>query len=155
MFLLVAAIATTTMFLPLLLPEHYLIGLLLVPPLLAVAPILVASTMAVFASGIELWLFGLRFGSLWPCWPSFAPLRDAFPGWRRWPISARGWMRPTGSNSHLDADPLTHGDSADREDPRSGVGLPIPGDHGCESRRLSGCLDPLQLVHFFRGCRRK
>ena len=97
MFLLVAAIAATTMFLPLLLPEHYLIGLLLVPPLLlkmattgyrflryytrsaayrlagpppvllqlAVAPILVASTVAVFASGIELWLFGLRFGSGW------------------------------------------------------------------------------------------
>jgi len=29
------------------------------------APILVISTGAVFASGIELWLFGLRFGNLW------------------------------------------------------------------------------------------
>lgn len=97
MFLLVAAIAATTMFPPLLLPEHYPIGQLLVPPLLlkmattgyrflryytgsaayrlagpppvllqlAVAPILVASTVAVFASGIELSLFGLRFGSVW------------------------------------------------------------------------------------------
>jgi hypothetical protein len=30
-----------------------------------VAPILVVSTVVVFATGIELWLFGLRFGSGW------------------------------------------------------------------------------------------
>jgi hypothetical protein len=30
-----------------------------------VAPILVASTVVVFATGLELWLFGLRFGSSW------------------------------------------------------------------------------------------
>ena len=38
------------------------------PPLLlrfVVAPALVASTLIVFASGLELWLFGLRFGSVW------------------------------------------------------------------------------------------
>lgn len=38
------------------------------PPLLlrfVVAPVLVVSTFIVFASGIELWLFGLRFGSVW------------------------------------------------------------------------------------------
>jgi len=32
---------------------------------LVVAPVLVASTLAVFATGIELWLFGLRYGSGW------------------------------------------------------------------------------------------
>lgn len=37
------------------------------PPLLLrlIAPGLVASTVVVFGTGVELWLFGLRFGSLW------------------------------------------------------------------------------------------
>lgn len=38
------------------------------PPLLlrfVVAPVLVVSTAIVFGSGLELWLFGLRFGSEW------------------------------------------------------------------------------------------
>lgn len=38
------------------------------PPLFlrfVVAPVLVVSTVIVFASGVELWLFGLRFGSVW------------------------------------------------------------------------------------------
>jgi hypothetical protein len=37
------------------------------PPLLMrlIAPIVVLSTVALFATGLELWLFGLRFGSLW------------------------------------------------------------------------------------------
>lgn len=37
------------------------------PPLLrfVVAPVLVLSTAAVFATGLELWVFGLRFGSVW------------------------------------------------------------------------------------------
>lgn len=30
-----------------------------------IAPILVLSTIVVFATGLELWLFGLRFGSIW------------------------------------------------------------------------------------------
>jgi hypothetical protein len=30
-----------------------------------VAPILVLSTFAVFLTGLELWLFGLRFGRVW------------------------------------------------------------------------------------------
>jgi hypothetical protein len=30
-----------------------------------IAPLLVISTIAVFVSGLELWLFGLRFGSVW------------------------------------------------------------------------------------------
>ena len=32
---------------------------------LLVAPALVASTLAVFVTGLELWIFGLRFGSAW------------------------------------------------------------------------------------------
>lgn len=79
-----------------LLPEHFLLGFLLVPPLALklastgyrfvryytgdqqyqragppqlfmrlLAPIVVISTVAIFATGIELWLFGLRFGSIW------------------------------------------------------------------------------------------
>ena len=94
---LVAAIAITTLYLPGFLAAHYLVGLLLVPPLLLklgttgwrfgryytrnaayrlarppsallrwlVAPALVASSVTVFATGIELWLFGLRLGGWW------------------------------------------------------------------------------------------
>jgi len=97
LFPLLAAVAVTTLSMPGFLPEHYIVGLLLVPlvvlkmattsyrfaryytrsvayrlagppPMLmrlVIAPILVASTLAVFASGIELWLFGLRYGSGW------------------------------------------------------------------------------------------
>ena len=97
LFLLVIAIAGTTLVLPQFLPQHYFVGLLMVPPLLVklastgyrfvryytgseafrlagppplllrfgLAPALVASTLVVFGTGIELWLFGLRFGSLW------------------------------------------------------------------------------------------
>jgi len=96
-FALLAAVAVTTMSIRGFLPEHYIVGLLLVPPVvlklvatgyrfaryytrsvayrlagpppalmrLVVAPVLVASTLAVFATGIELWLFGLRYGSGW------------------------------------------------------------------------------------------
>ena len=38
------------------------------PPLLLrflIAPLLVASTVAVFVTGLELWLFGLRYGEAW------------------------------------------------------------------------------------------
>ena len=37
------------------------------PPLLLrlIAPVLVASTVVVFATGVELWLFGLRLGAIW------------------------------------------------------------------------------------------
>jgi hypothetical protein len=37
------------------------------PPLLLrlLAPIVVVSTIAVFVTGLELWLFGLRFGAVW------------------------------------------------------------------------------------------
>jgi hypothetical protein len=30
-----------------------------------IAPIVVVSTLAVFVTGLELWFFGLRFGSVW------------------------------------------------------------------------------------------
>ena len=97
LFALLAAVAVTTLSMPGLLPEHYIVALLVVPPVvlklaatgyrfaryytrsvayrlagpppavmrLVVAPVLVVSTLAVFASGIELWLFGLRYGSVW------------------------------------------------------------------------------------------
>jgi len=97
LFALLAAVAVTTLSIRSFLPEHYIVGLLLVPPVvlklaatgyrfaryytrnvayrlagpppalmrLVVAPVLVASTLAVFATGIELWLFGLRYGSGW------------------------------------------------------------------------------------------
>jgi hypothetical protein len=79
-----------------LLPEHFLLGFLLIPPVALklastgyrfgryytgdsqyrragpppllmrlIAPVVVISTVAVFATGIELWVFGLRFGSIW------------------------------------------------------------------------------------------
>ena len=97
LFPLLAAAAVTTLSMPGFLLEHYIVGLLLVPPVLLklagtgyrfaryyshsaayrlagpppalmrllVAPILVASTLAVFGTGLELWLFGLRFGPGW------------------------------------------------------------------------------------------
>lgn len=95
-FILLAGMAVTILFIQQLLPVHYLVGFLLIPPLglkLAstgyrfgryytrnqsyrsagpppvmlrlVASVLVISTGAVFVTGIELWLVGLRFGSAW------------------------------------------------------------------------------------------
>jgi len=96
LYVLLALIAVTILFLQSLLPMHYAIGFVLIPPIAVklgstgyrftryyigdrayrlagapslilrlTGPILVAATLAVFASGIELWLFGLRFGSAW------------------------------------------------------------------------------------------
>jgi hypothetical protein len=79
-----------------LLPQHLLLGFVLIPPLALkmastgyrfaryymgdpayraagpppmylrlIAPIVVVSTLAVFVTGLELWFFGLRFGSIW------------------------------------------------------------------------------------------
>ena len=78
------------------LPQHFLLGFVLLPPLALkvassgyrfaryyagdfgyrqagpprvllrlIAPLLVAATAAVFITGLELWFFGLRFGSIW------------------------------------------------------------------------------------------
>jgi hypothetical protein len=99
LFVLLAAIGVTVLRIRTLLPEHLLIGFVLIPPLglkmattgyrfakyylgdhsyrLAgppqllmrlTAPVVVASTLALFATGIELWLFGLRYGSIWVEW---------------------------------------------------------------------------------------
>lgn len=97
LFVCLVAIAASVLYVPGLLPVHYLVGFLAVPPILvkiattgyrfaryylhdpvyreagappllmryAVAPVLVVSTVFVFATGIELWVFGLRFGSWW------------------------------------------------------------------------------------------
>jgi hypothetical protein len=97
LFILLTAIGITVLFIRPLLPVHYLVGIVLIPPLslkllstgyrfvryygndaafrlagapplllrFVVAPVLVVSTVAVFGTGLELWLFGLRFGSVW------------------------------------------------------------------------------------------
>ena len=96
LFVLLAALGVTILAIEGLLPEHFLIGFLLIPPiglklastgyrfmryytgdpryrqagppsplLRILAPFVVLSTVAVFATGLELWLFGLRFGSFW------------------------------------------------------------------------------------------
>ena len=93
--ILTAAIAVTILFIQPLLPEHYVVGFVFIPPLalklastayrfaryyagqpayrlagpppallrFVIAPVLVLSVLAVFATGLELWLFGLRFGT--------------------------------------------------------------------------------------------
>lgn len=79
-----------------LLPQHFLLGFLVIPPLVLkmtstgyrfvryytgdpryrkagppqllmrlTAPIVVLATLAIFVTGLELWFFGLRFGSVW------------------------------------------------------------------------------------------
>ena len=99
LFVLLAAIGVTVLRIRTLLPEHLLVGFVLMPPLglkmattgyrfakyylrdhsyrLAgppqllmrlTAPVVVVSTLALFATGIELWLFGLRYGSIWVEW---------------------------------------------------------------------------------------
>lgn len=96
LLLLLALMGVTVLSVRRLLPEHFLLGFLLIPPLALkmastgyrfvryyagdpqyrragppellmrlTAPIVVISTLAIFATGIELWLFGLRFGSIW------------------------------------------------------------------------------------------
>src|SRR5262249_14049685 len=95
-YALLALIGVTVLFLQSVLPLHYAIGFVLIPPIVLklgttsyrfvryymgdrdyrlagapslllrlTGPILVAATLAVFAAGIELWVFGLRFGSTW------------------------------------------------------------------------------------------
>lgn len=97
LFVCLVAIAASVLYVPRLLPVHYVVGFLAVPPIalklastgyrfaryyahdsryraagapspmlrFVVAPMLVISTAAVFATGIELWLFDVRFGSWW------------------------------------------------------------------------------------------
>lgn len=96
LFVLLGLIAVTVLQVRSLLPEHLLLGFVLIPPLglkmvstgyrfvryytgdplyrragpprlmlRLIAPIVVLSTLALFATGLELWAFGLRFGSIW------------------------------------------------------------------------------------------
>jgi len=96
LFVLLAGLGVTILGIRALLPEHLLIGFLIIPPLALkiastgyrfvryytgnpsyreagppaplmrlVAPLVVLSTVVVFATGLELWFFGLRFGSVW------------------------------------------------------------------------------------------
>jgi hypothetical protein len=93
---LLALIGVTVLSVRSLLPLHFLLGFLVIPPLALqmattgyrfmryytgdpqyrragppqllmrlLAPVVVASTVVLFATGLELWLFGLRFGSVW------------------------------------------------------------------------------------------
>ena len=99
LFVLLALMGITVLRVRDLLPEHLLVGFLLIPPLLLklastgyrfaryytgdpayrragppelllrlVGPIVVVTTFAVFVTGLELWLFGLRFGAVWVEW---------------------------------------------------------------------------------------
>jgi hypothetical protein len=97
LFVLLVAMAITVLYVQQLLLAHYMVGFLLIPPVVlkvlstgyrfaryymhdrdyrsagappfllrfGVAPILVLSTVAVFVTGLELWLVGLRFGNGW------------------------------------------------------------------------------------------
>ena len=97
LYVLSIAIVVTVLDISGLLAEHYVVGVLLVPPValklgstgyrflryyagsapyrlagppplllrFLVAPLLVASTVVVFVTGLELWLFGLRYGDSW------------------------------------------------------------------------------------------
>jgi hypothetical protein len=96
-YLLLVALAATVVDIRGSLIAHYVVGFLLIPPVVlklgstgyrfaryymgsepfreagapplllrfVVAPVLVLSTVAVFGTGLELWLFGLQFGSVW------------------------------------------------------------------------------------------
>jgi hypothetical protein len=96
LLVLLAGLGVTILGIRALLPEHLLIGFLVIPPLALkmastgyrfmryytrdaayreagppapllrfLAPLVVLATVVVFATGLELWFFGLRFGSVW------------------------------------------------------------------------------------------
>jgi hypothetical protein len=96
LFVLLGLIGITVLQVRSLLPEHLLLGFVLIPPLglkmfstgyrfvryytgdavyrsagaptlmlRLIAPIVVLSTLSLFVTGLELWAFGLRFGSIW------------------------------------------------------------------------------------------
>jgi hypothetical protein len=96
LLLLLALMGITVLSVKRLLPEHFFVGFLLIPPLALkmastgyrfvryytgdpryrlagppaifmrlLGPVVVIATVALFATGIEMWLFGLRFGSIW------------------------------------------------------------------------------------------
>jgi hypothetical protein len=96
LLVLLALLGITVFRVRTLLPAHFLLGFLVIPPLALkmastgyrfvryytgdptyrragppkllmrlLAPIVVLSTVAIFATGLELWFLGLRFGSIW------------------------------------------------------------------------------------------
>jgi len=96
LFLLLGLIGITILSVRSLLPQHMLLGFVLIPPvalklasagyrftryylrdppyrkagppplsLRLLAPVVVVTTVVLFVTGLELWLFGLRFGSVW------------------------------------------------------------------------------------------
>ena len=96
LLVLLGAMGITVLSVRELLPQHFLLGFLLLPPLALkmastgyrfvryyagdlryrragppewpmrlLAPLVVLSTVVLFVTGLELWLFGLRFGSIW------------------------------------------------------------------------------------------
>jgi hypothetical protein len=96
LFVLLGLIGITILSVRSLLPQHLLLGFVLIPPLALkmastgyrfmryylgdpayrvagpppiylrlIAPVVVVTTVAVFITGLELWFFGLRFGSVW------------------------------------------------------------------------------------------
>jgi hypothetical protein len=96
LFVLLGLIGITVLQVRSLLPEHLLLGFVLIPPiglkmfstgyrfvryytgdplfrgagpprlmLRLIAPVVVLSTLALFATGLELWAFGLKFGAVW------------------------------------------------------------------------------------------
>ena len=96
LFVLLGLIGITVLQVRSLLPEHLLLGFVLIPPiglklfstgyrfvryyagdplyrqagpprlmLRLIAPVIVVSTIVLFATGLELWAFGLRFGAIW------------------------------------------------------------------------------------------
>src|ERR1700676_133865 len=96
LLLLLGAIGMTVFDVKQFLPQHFLLGFLLIPalglkvastgyrflryytgnfsyreagppawPMRLLGPVVVTATAILFASGLELWFFGLRFGSIW------------------------------------------------------------------------------------------
>lgn len=96
LLVLLGAMGITVLSVRELLPQHFVLGFLLIPPLVLkvastgyrfvryytgdpryrragppqwpmrlLAPLVVLSTAVLFVTGLELWLFGLRFGSIW------------------------------------------------------------------------------------------
>jgi len=96
LFVLLGLIGITVLSVKSLLPQHFLLGFVLIPPLALkmastgyrfaryylgdpayrqagpprlflrlLAPVVVITTVGLFITGLELWAFGLRFGSIW------------------------------------------------------------------------------------------
>jgi hypothetical protein len=131
LLLLLALMGITVISVKRLLPEHFFLGLLLIPPLALkmastgyrfvryytgdpryrlagppalfmrlLGPVVLIATVALFASGIELWLFGLRFGSIW-----VEAHKLSFNVW--WPATAIHVLGHLGRAGHAAADAIS------------------------------------------------